>query len=163
MELIEGTAEIEDLDAFVDRLDEIGTDHGAAIQAFDARYVAGREHIETAVERANRAFERHEAIAEDRSIEILCYAAGRRQINRAMEVGVAESRAPVVVAIDGGEESSASATVRELIEPKPVIDSASDPELIREYFEITEAELTVTDATLEALVIERVSLLVVEK
>jgi KEOPS complex subunit Cgi121 len=50
-----------------------------------------------------------------------------------------------------------------LIDPCPVLDLASDSELIREFFEVTDAEVAATDATLEDLVIERVSLLVVEK
>ncbi len=163
MRLIEGTAEIADVTGFVDGLAAIGADHGAAVQAFDARYVAGPEHLRIAVERANRAVERDDAIAEDRAVEILCYAAARRQINRALEMGVPEGEAPVVVVVDGGDEADAAEAVREAVDPGPVLASASDTDLIREFFGITDAEVAATDATLEDLVIERVSLLVLEK
>jgi KEOPS complex subunit Cgi121 len=163
MRLAEGTAEIADVTGFVDDLAAIGAEHGAALQAFDARYVAGPEHLRVAVERANRAIERDDAIADDRAVEILCYAAARRQINRAIEIGVSEGEGPVVVVVDGGDEAGAASAVREVIDPGPVLASASDSTLIREFFGITDAEVAATDAALEDLVIDRVSLLVVEK
>ena len=163
MRLIEGTADVADVDAFVERLAAIGAEHGAAVQTFDARYVAGRKHLRVAVERANRAVERDDAIAKDRAVEIICYAAARRQINRALEMGVSEGEGPVVVVVDGGDEAGAADTVRELIDPGEVPESAADPGLIREFFGITDAEVAATDAGVEDLVIERVSLLVVEK
>jgi KEOPS complex subunit Cgi121 len=163
MRLIEGTADVADVTGFVDDLAAVGADHGAAVQAFDPRYVAGPEHLRVAVERANRAVERDDAIADDRAVEILCYAAARRQINRALEMGVSKGEDPVVVVVDGGDEAGAAEAVRGLIDPCPVLDLASDSELIREFFEVTDAEVAATDATLEDLVIERVSLLVVEK
>ncbi|MFW5949476.1 MAG: KEOPS complex subunit Cgi121, partial [Halolamina sp.] len=46
MELVEGIARIDDLDRFLERRGEIGDEHGCTIQAFDARYVAGRRHLE---------------------------------------------------------------------------------------------------------------------
>ena len=163
MRLIEGTADIADVTGFVDDLAAIGEACGAAVQAFDARHVAGPEHLRVAVERANRAVERDDAIADDRAVEIICYAAARRQINRALEMGVSEGEGPVVVVVDGGDEAGAADAVRELIDPDEVLESAADPGLIREFFGITDAEVAATDAGLEDLVIERVSLLVVEK
>jgi len=94
MEVVEGVATVDDIDAFVERLGAVGEDHGVAVQAFDARYVVDREHLERAVELADRAFARGDAIARDRSVEILLYAAGRRQINRALEMGVGEGESP---------------------------------------------------------------------
>lgn len=163
MRIVEGTGEFEDVTAFVDALAAIGTDHEATVQAFDARYVAGPEHLRVATERATRAFERGDAIADDRGVEILCYAAASRQINHALEMGVHEGEVPVVAIVDGGDEAAAAAAVRDLLDPAPVLESASDPDLIQEFFGITDAELAATDATLEDLVIDRVSLLVVEK
>ena len=83
MELLECVATVEDVDAFVGRLGAIGDDHGVTVQAFDARYVVGRTHLARAVELADRAIARGENVARDRAVEVLCYAAGRRQIDRA--------------------------------------------------------------------------------
>lgn len=163
MIVVEGVADVDDLDAFVAELDEVGAACECAVTALDARYVAGRRHLEAAVERANRAFERDDAIADDRGIEVLLYAAGRRQIERALEMGVPEDGGPVVVVVDGEREEDAAERVRGLVEPADVLGTERDEDRIREFFRVTETELSATDATLETLVVERVSLLAVEK
>jgi len=101
MEVVEGRADIDDVGAFVAELDAIGESHGVTVQAFDARYVVDREHLARAVALADRARERGDTIAEDFGVEILLYAAGRRQINRALEMGVSEGECPVVAVIVG--------------------------------------------------------------
>lgn len=163
MKLVEGTATVDDLEAFLGRLNDIAEDHDTAIQAFDARHVAGEDHLRRAVELADRAFERGENVARDRAVEILLYAAGRRQIDRALAMGVEEGEGPVAVVVHGGDEEGAVEAVGDLLEPGEPVDEAADPELIREFFEISEAEVGATDASLEELVCERVALLDVEK
>lgn len=163
MQLVEGVADIEDVGAFVDRLDAIGDDHGVAVQAFDARYVAGRRHLEAAVRCANRAAEREDMIATDRGIEILLYAAGRRQIDRALEIGVDPGEHPIVVVVDGDGEDDAAAEIAELLSSADDPMGVRDEEAIRDFFGITPDEAAATEASLEDLVVERVVLLTVEK
>ena len=173
MRLVEGTATVgdasgprsaEDVDEFVERLGAIGDEHGATVQAFDARYVADRQHLERAVELADRAVARDDAIARDRNVEILLYAAGRRQINRALEMGVGEGETPVVVVVHApdGDEAGAAAAVGDLLEPAETLGEY-DEELVRNFFDISGRELDATDGTLADLVRERVALLTVEK
>lgn len=100
MRLVAGTASVADVDAFVAALP--GDEYDCSVQAFDAAYVADRGHLEAAVEHATRAFERGENVASDRAVEILLYAAGRRQIRQALEMGVGEGEQDVVVVVDGG-------------------------------------------------------------
>jgi KEOPS complex subunit Cgi121 len=104
MELVEGVAEIENVDRLIERLGEIGATHGCVITAFDARYLVGRTHVEQAVELAKRAVRRGENVADDCAIEVLLYAAGRRQIDRAIEIGVPAGEEPVVVCVEHGED-----------------------------------------------------------
>lgn len=161
MRFVEGIAEIENVDAFVTRLGEIETTHDTTVQAFDARYVVDRAHLERALALADRAIERGENIARERSVEILLYAAGRRQIDQALELGVSEGETATVVLVDGGNESGAANAVRMTLESEQEV--AYDEERIRSYFDIREAEMAATDATLSDLVCERVALLDVEK
>lgn len=167
MKLLEGYAAVDDLDAFLDRLDEIGEAHGCAVQAVDARYVAGRAHVEAAVGFADRAIERDDAIARDRGVEILLYLAGRRQIDDALELGITEGQTPTVVVIDGDDEAGAAEAVTALSTFEPADlrqgEELGDPDRLCEFFEIDEAELAATDADLETLVCERTALLTVEK
>jgi len=178
MQLLEATVTVEDLDVFVTQLGEIGDEHGVAIQALDARYIVDREHLQRAVELADRAFERGDNIAEDRAVEILLYVAGTRQISRALELGVDPGGCPAVIVAhdhatetgsadepDGSRERERAAleSVRSLaaIEPAATL-GAYDEQRVREWFDITDAELR-TGGDLAALVRERVALLVVEK
>ena len=172
MEVVEGNITVEGIEWLLADLDTIGEAHGVAVQAIDARYVVDREHLERAAELADRAFERGDAIARERSVEILLDAAGTRQIDRALTLGLEAGTHPAVVVVhapdgDGGEtgdEAAAAAAVRDLdaVEPGSTL-GAYDEDLVREWFEVGDAELAATDAGLAALVRERVALLTVEK
>lgn len=162
MELVEGVADVTDLDEFVADLADAAAAHDATVQAFDARYVVSRRHLSRALELADRERERGDAIARDRAVEVLLYAAGRRQINRALEMGVDEGETPVVALVDGGATEQAADAVRDHLEPAETLGDY-DESLVREFFDVSEQELAATDATLEQLVLERVALLVVER
>lgn len=171
MELVEGRATVESVDAFVARLADVGEARGCAVQAFDARAVVDRAHLRRAVELADRAFARGENVARDRAVEVLLYAAGRRQINQALALGVREGELPVVVVVhapatDGGDasgdEAGAAAAVRELLDPAETLGEYDEGRVCA-FFDVTDAERAATDASLSELVRERVALLTVEK
>lgn len=162
MELIEGIAHIEDVDGFIARLNEIESEHETTVQAFDARYVVDRTHLQRALSLADRAIERGENVARQRSVETLLYAAGRRQIDRALELGVSPGDTPTVVLVDGGEAHAATDAIRELLDTEPTLGNY-DEARVRSYFDITDEELAVTDAGIPELVRERMVLLTVEK
>jgi KEOPS complex subunit Cgi121 len=175
MKLVEGVATVDDVEAFVANLTGIGERHGATVQAFDARYVVDRAHLERAVELADRAFDRNENVARDRGVEILLYAAGRRQISEALTMGVPEGQAPVVVLVDGegggtdandggaaNREAAAASDVAAALDPAETL-GAYDPDRVRDFFDVTDAELDAVAGDLADLVHERVALLVVEK
>lgn len=188
MRLVAGAASVADVDEFVADLGAVGDEYGCAVQAFDAAYVADRGHLEAAVERANRAFARGENVASDRAVEVLLYAAGRRQIREAMAMGVGEGEQDVVVVVDGGrdasagddgdasagDEAGAAAAVAGLLVDATVLGGGEalpgagggvfgDPAALREFFEATDAELEAAAGDLAGVVRERVALLDVEK
>jgi KEOPS complex subunit Cgi121 len=171
--LVEGVAVVDDVDAFVAELGAVGDAHGCTLQAFDARYVVDAAHLRRALALADRAIDRGENVARDRAVEVLLYAAGRRQIDRALAMGVDEGRTPAVVLVaavsDADAERSpsdrvdaAAAAVAALLEPAETL-GAYEPDLVADFFGITDAERAATDAGLPDLVRERVALLDVEK
>jgi KEOPS complex subunit Cgi121 len=162
MELVEGQASVEDVDAFLSRVDDIGETTGATVQVFDARYVVDRAHVERAVALADRERGRGEGIAREPAVEILLYAAGRRQIDRAFEMGISPGECPVVAVAVGGEEAAAARGLRELVDPKEAV-GAFDEERVRAFFDVTDRELGATAGSLEGIVHERVAMLVVER
>jgi KEOPS complex subunit Cgi121 len=173
MRLLRGR--VGEADALLEALRAVGEDHGVTVQAFDAGLVADDEQLRRAVALADRARERGEAIARDRAVEILLYAAGRRQIERALEMGVDDGGAAVVLVDDpDGEgtdptdtEATAVAAVRALegFDSDPVADGDAGPDEARlcDFFDVGERERAATDASLAELVVERVALLVVER
>lgn len=191
MRLVAGVAEVADLDAFLGRIDEIAAETDCTVQAFDARYVTGPDHLRRALRLADRAFERGENVARERGVELLLYAAGRRQIDDALEMGLSEGTTPAVVCVaadPGGaggrdderdsvedeqnesadRERRAAERVASLLRdarhvgPEGTLD-ATDPERVRTFFDVTDRESAATDATLADLVAERVALLDVRK
>jgi KEOPS complex subunit Cgi121 len=165
MKTVTATTTIDDLDSFLAEIDAISEATDAAIQCFDADYVAGESHLRRAVELAERAREQGTAVAREPAVEILLYAAGRRQINQALEMGVSEGETDVVSVVSGGDEAAAEQRVQELLGATGTDDlvSLDDAETIRSFFDIGDREVAVVDGDLEDIVLERVALLDVEK
>jgi KEOPS complex subunit Cgi121 len=159
---VEGVATVEDVDAFVGAVGSVADETDATVQVFDARYVAGETHLRRAVELADRAIGRGENVARDRAVEILLYAAGRRQIDDALAMGVSAGETPVVAVVDGGDEEAAAARLRDLFVPRQTL-GRYDEDRVREFFDVSDAELATVDGDIESLVCERVALLNVEK
>ena len=167
MQLLDGHLTVEELEAFFEALDEIAEGTGTTVQAFDADYVVSAEHLERSLARADRAIARGENVARERAVELLCYAAGRRQINRALEMGVSEGENRAVVLVDSpsgdsGDETDAIRMLQEYVDEGAVL-SVYDETTVREFFDIGDAELDAVEGGLADLVLERVSLLDVEK
>lgn len=118
MRLLTGTAAVEIPDDAVADLDAVGERFDCTLQAFDARSVADAEHLRRAVELADRERGRGEGIARDRGVEILLYAAGRRQIDRALAMGIDAGETPAVVLASSDPADDAVATD----DPVPVHD-----------------------------------------
>lgn len=148
---------------YLGALDEIAQETGTTIQAFDSRYVVSRRHLERAGELADRAIERGDAIADDRGVEIMLYAAGRRQIDRALEMGLKEEDHPIAVVVDGVAEDEAIEAVEALlVDTDEETTVFGDEERLRSFFDIIDTELD-TGVDIEALILERVALLTIDK
>jgi KEOPS complex subunit Cgi121 len=173
MELLEGIVHVgtdtepghASVGAFVKRLEQIGARYNVTCQAFDARYIVSARHLERAVELADRERARGSGIARDRGVEVLLYAAGRRQIDQALELGIGQGETPAVVLLsveDEGNTTAAAAAARKLLVPEDTL-GAYDKMLVKNFFNVGERELAATDAGLESLVLERVALLVIDR
>jgi len=190
--IVEGRTHVENVEDFVERIDAIATSHGVTIQAFDARSIVSRRHLERAVELAHREHARGEGIARDPAVEILLYAAGRRQIERALEMGVSAGDCPAVAVVVGTDDAGrrrgaddqeaepdngdrdgnaddtgtdvagAVAALEDELDPAETL-GRYDEARVRDFFDVTDQELAATAGTLEDAVLERVALLVVER
>lgn len=161
IQILEGTAFIEDTEKFLQKLKKISTEKNTAIQALDADKLAGEEHLRFAVEKAMNSFKTGRNIANDLAKEIMLYAAGTRQISRAMKLGVHEGKNNIALVAIG------EADLSEFIEITPAhvlrYDESKNKALM-DIFNITEEELeAVGENRIPELVLERVALLDVIK
>lgn len=162
MDYCVGIPRAETVSTFIETIAAIGDEQQCVIQAVDPRYCAGPTHLETAFAYAERAEDRGELIADTLAMEVLLYAAGTRQIEEALTIGPDSVDEPVLVGWNGSEK----AAVREQIEAELTETTDQwqpDAARIQSWFAITDVERNATAASLEALVVERVVLLAIEK
>ncbi len=94
--------------------------------ALDAGMVCGREHLESAVEHALRAFDRGTNSANDIMMETMLYASGERQISKAREkMGVKETSVEVALILFGAQRQEVL-LVSGLVEDDSVLECTED-------------------------------------
>ncbi len=158
--LLFGRPIIRNRNEFVLALRKLQAETGCTIQAMDARYIVSERHLTFAAEKALRAFSEGRNIAKDPGVEILRYASGERQIERALLIGLSESTERIVILIVSGEnglmpENSELLNIVE-IDGKGCSFKA---EAVRRIFNISNEELWAAgEARISDLVLERVAL-----
>jgi KEOPS complex subunit Cgi121 len=176
--IVAGTVSIKSVDNFLSVLREIAQKYVVTIQAMDAELIAGEEHITSAVKKAIRAVEKKKSVTSDLSLELLLYAAGKRQIERALTMGVTEGdkKVAIVIVDAGGGDKDLYVVAEEVkrktgVEEEPIQeleleleDNEHKKDKLKKFFAITEEELNaVGEKKLKMLVLERVALLDVLK
>lgn len=108
------------------------------VQIIDSRFVAGRGHIEFAVEQAEKAFKRGENFSDDFFIEVLVRASAQRQIKKAFEIFGLRNSKEVVLICEGMPER----LLKEYGCEEAVIEmDRGRYEQIKELFEVGEKEI----------------------
>jgi len=172
--IVAGNVSITNVDAFLASLSGLAHKYAVTIQAMDAELIAGEAHILSAVKKALRAVTSGTSITSDLGLEILLYAAGKRQIERALAMGISEGENRVAFVIVATSEERDLELVAEAVKSKielvewPIAElesySEAKTENLKKFFAISEAELeAVGEKKLKMLVLERVALLDVLK
>jgi Uncharacterized conserved protein len=162
LKIFSGEARINEVDQYIRSVHALADELETTIQVFDAKYIVSREHLRCAVELADRALSRGTNVADDRAVEILLFAAGRRQITDALELGVHAGTDEVILLLDPVPEIAAKTIIeRGLIEN--LTEVTYDQQLVQSFYNINDAEMSVVDGDIESLVRERVALLVIER
>ncbi len=178
--IVVGTVTIASVSEFLTLLKAIAEQHAVTIQALDTDLVGGEAHLHAAVTKALRAVERGTNITSELGMEILVYAAGKRQIGRALAMGVTEGEkriACIIVGRDTDEADldavAAAVKARTGLSEDPsglqaldigIEHDESKRARLKRFFGITDSELSaVGEEKLQQLVVERVALLDVLK
>ncbi|MFH1322998.1 MAG: KEOPS complex subunit Cgi121 [Methanobacteriota archaeon] len=159
--ILEGKVSIENIEEFLQKLKQTGKEKNLTLQALDADKIAGKEHIMFAVEKAINSFKTGTNIANDLSKEIMLYAAGTRQINKAVKLGIHKGVNNIVIVAVGEAQLSGFDEIRQ----EPVLAyRVSKKEALMKIFGITNEELeAVGEEKIPDLVLERVALVDVIK
>ncbi|MEM3577870.1 MAG: KEOPS complex subunit Cgi121 [Candidatus Bathyarchaeia archaeon] len=162
---------IEDTEKFLKRFSKESL--GVEIQFFDARFVAGWQHLYFAVLNALTAFKNKRSISKNLAMETILYASAQRQIKKALgKLGIKLGTTEVALVMVGDEPrtiKSALNTVVRVAKAKrndEVLELTEEKIVgIREIFKISDLEL---EAVIEKgdlkkalidIVIERMALL----
>lgn len=159
--LLFGKPAIQDKGRLISAMKELQSRYSCIAQALDANLVVSERHICFATEKALAAFSEERNIAKDRGLEIMRYASGERQIERAFIMGITDRTkriALVLVDTDGRCTWPDDRELSKIIEPdgQGCMFNASS---VMEAFHITSEELqAVGEERIADLVIERVAL-----
>lgn len=158
--LLFGRPIICDITEFVLALRKLQARTGCIIQAIDADNIVSERHLTFAAEKALQAFLEGRNIAKDPGVEILRYASGERQIERALTIGLSDSTERIALLIIPGqnglmpEDSELSSIIE--IDHKGCSFKA---EAVKKTFNISEEELWAAgEKRISDLVLERVAL-----
>ena len=89
---------IEDISAFLEHFRK--EKMGVSVQFFDAKYVAGPQHLYFAALNALNAFEKNTNISNNLAVEALLYASAQRQIKKAVKMlGIKQDSSEVAALI----------------------------------------------------------------
>ncbi|MBE0522899.1 MAG: hypothetical protein IBX40_00955 [Methanosarcinales archaeon] len=166
--IISGLVKITDNNIFIKQLSDIASRYTITVQALNADLLSGVRHIQFAVEKAIRSFESGKNTANNLGMEIMLYASGSRQIEKAINLGVkrGENRVAIVLVAENVSDEAVF-DIRNLLnsEDASIVDySDSKKENLLRIFNITAAELeAVGEDKIPELVLERVALVDVMK
>jgi KEOPS complex subunit Cgi121 len=159
--LLFGKPVIRDKGLLISAIKDLQSRHGCIVQALDADKIASERHIRYAVEKAMAAFSEQRNIAKDAGMEIMRYASGERQIERALFMGISDrtERIALVLANSSRECCWPDASELSLIIEQDGRGCSFCAKAAKEAFNISSEELkSVGEERMEDLVIERVAL-----
>jgi KEOPS complex subunit Cgi121 len=141
-------------------LRDLQSSHGCIVQALDADKVVSERHITLAAEKAFAAISQGRNIAKDPGMEIMRYASGERQIEKALAMGIRDSteRMVLILASRGKSQWPEVSELSRLIAPDGC-GCSFKAEAVKEAFNISAEEIeAVGEERMADLVIERVAL-----
>ena len=159
--LLFGKPVVRDRSELISTIKDLQSRHGCVVQVLDAEKVVSERHISFAAEKAFDAFTQGRNIAKDAGMEILRYASGERQIERALCMGISDytKRIALILASFGSQKSWPDAADLSRLVKLDGLGCSFSNMAVREAFNISSAEIeAVGEARIEDLVIERVAL-----
>ncbi|MDM7913431.1 MAG: KEOPS complex subunit Cgi121 [Methanotrichaceae archaeon] len=161
--LIFGRPVIRDRAELISVLKRFQASHGCIVQALDADKIVCERHLLLATEKALQAFSKGRNIAKDLGVEILRYASGERQIERALSIGLSSTTKRIALVLVP-MPSIANCRFPDASEISSIVEEdglgcSFKAEAVKEAFNISNEEISaVGEDRVPDLVLERVAL-----
>jgi len=156
--LLFGRPVIRDKRLLISAIKDLQSSHGCIVQALDADKIAGERHIRFAAKKAMAAFSDQRNIAKDAGMEIMRYASGERQIERALFMRVSDHTQRIALILIGSDSWPDASELSRIIEQDEQGGSFCAKAVIEAFNISSEELLAVGEERIEDLVIERVAL-----
>jgi KEOPS complex subunit Cgi121 len=160
--LLLGKPQIKNHKEFIHAVRNFQARTGLIIQAIDADKMANERHLTFAAEKALLAFAEKRNIAKDIGVEVLRYASGERQIERALSMGAsATTKRIALIMIKPEKHIQPWPDLSELAKLLEVDDKGCsfNAAALKETFNISREEISAaSEAQIPELVLERVAL-----
>jgi len=167
MRVIGAKGNIQDIDLFLKEILTLSKKYKITIQAVDAELIYGKNHLISASKHAQRAFEQRKNLTNSLAMEILLYASGEKQIQKAIKkMGVKEGSGNIAFIFDEtqGEKNGkiSDKIIDEILDTLDLIKDnkvlEGDRDTLRK-FGITQKELkTVPENKYGDLILEKVAM-----
>lgn len=164
-----GKSTIDDIENIIGKVNEIDESFGTISQLFDASRIAGKQHLLHASKLALESLGRERSFADSPSIELTCWVAGLRQINKSLDrVGIRSDSDEIVLVVIGEQESDVWNSLKKISEEIDLGENENFLEItdervntLKEAFSISQNQLDVT--SIQEIVLENVALLSLEQ
>lgn len=164
---------IQNVESFVGQILSFSRTENLVVQVFDATAVYSTDHLISATQHAKRAFQQGTNATNSLALEILLYASGERQIEKALKkIGVKKGQQRIAFVLTDGVNGKSKVSSGEALKKKLLraLDLQSDETAIRgdketlQRFGITEKELsTIPESQYGDLILEKIALVDVMK
>jgi len=164
---------INNIDLFLQQLLLFSKKENLVIQAFDATAIYGKDHLISATTHALRAFEQGRNSTNSLALEILLYAAGERQIQKALKkIGVKKGKQQIAFIFMNEMTQKKNKRIDEAVIKKflGMFHLTSDDKVLKgdrntlKRFGVTDQELsTIPESKYGDLILEKVALVDVIK
>jgi KEOPS complex subunit Cgi121 len=167
--VVGGRVKVKNVDRLLEKLAEIDDKTGSTSQIFDASRIAGVEHLVHAARLALTSRAAGKSLASSLNIELVCWTAGLRQIEQALErVGLQENTDAVAILTVGADKEGVERTQEEILEYLGIERDDTAVEMkpgktssLVKTFSISRREREVTDV--QKIILERVALLALQR
>jgi KEOPS complex subunit Cgi121 len=173
IKLVGAKGNIQDIDLFLKEIQKISEEYSIVIQAMDADWIYVKNHLISAINHAKRAFEQKKNSTNSFAMEILLYASGDRQIQKAIKkIGVKKGSVRVAFIFTNKEKYEIEQKISEEVIEKvlTIFDLERDDKVLEgdsntlKKFGITKKELnTLPESKYGDIILEKVAMVDVIK